>query len=109
MRTPRPALSTSAWRKLRARVKRVGLCFYCGTSVGPFEADHIIPPALGGGELDPANVVCACLPCNRSKASKSPDEWEAARLPAPRSVFDLRRAPYRRRGLFGDYTRKEPR
>lgn len=43
-------------------------CFYCFTPLndGNWEADHLVPVALGGCDtLD--NAVAACRPCNRKK------------------------------------------
>lgn len=119
MRKPRPALSKSSWRRLRARVKQAGVCFYCGTRQGPFEADHLVPPSQGGSELDPGNVVCACVPCNRSKRDRTPEQWAGS--DAPHNPSRTRRTVYSRpaadpwarvqidysRGLIrGDYSRR---
>lgn len=49
-------------------------CAYCQDENGPFEVDHVHPVALGGSD-DPANLVCACRTCNRSKGSKTLKEW----------------------------------
>lgn len=52
-------------------------CAYCQTTDGPFEVDHILAVALGGGnELE--NLTCACKPCNRSKGAKRLSDWVAA-------------------------------
>ena len=53
-----------AWRALVAMVlARDGwLCHWCGGRAS--EGDHVVPLRLGGGRLDPANVVAACRPCN---------------------------------------------
>lgn len=48
-------------------------CAYCG-SRDRIEVDHVIPFARGGKTV-PENLVAACLPCNRSKGSKTPEEW----------------------------------
>jgi hypothetical protein len=49
-------------------------CRYCGTTAGgtELEVDHVIPEALGGGNL-PENLVTACRPCNAGKSSTAPD------------------------------------
>lgn len=52
-------------------------CAYCETTEGPFEADHIVPVARGGGD-DLENLTCACRSCNRSKGAKLISEWCAA-------------------------------
>jgi hypothetical protein len=49
-------------------------CVYCGDDVGPFEIDHVFPHSLGGGN-EQENLVCACVPCNRSKGAKTLEEW----------------------------------
>lgn len=51
-------------------------CQYCGDTKGPFQADHVIPESRGGAATE-ENLVCACLPCNRSKGAKTPEEWRA--------------------------------
>ena len=52
------------------------VCFYCGTTEGPFECDHVIPVCRGGSSRI-ENVVVACRACNRSKSSKLVEEWRA--------------------------------
>jgi hypothetical protein len=50
-------------------------CAYCGDTAGPFEIDHILAVANGGGnELD--NLCVACIPCNRSKGAKMLSDWQ---------------------------------
>ena len=49
-------------------------CVYCGSEQQPFEADHVLPISRGGLTTE-ENLVCACLPCNRSKKDKTPEEW----------------------------------
>ena len=51
-------------------------CIYCGDAKGPFEADHVIPRAKGGLDIE-SNLVCACRRCNRSKKDKILEEWLA--------------------------------
>jgi hypothetical protein len=53
-------------------------CRYCGDTEGPFQADHVIPESRGGVATE-ENLVCACLPCNRSKGAKTPEEWQGKR------------------------------
>jgi len=51
-------------------------CAYCG---GPAaEADHFYPLSRGGLHCR-ANIVPACLPCNRSKHASDPWDWMASR------------------------------
>lgn len=48
-------------------------CRYCGTKKGPFNTDHVIPESKGGPTRHD-NLVTACIPCNRKKDNKLPDE-----------------------------------
>lgn len=58
--------------------KTEGYCWYCGASVGwAFEADHQKPRSRGGsGRVD--NLVPACAPCNRAKASRDLEQYRVA-------------------------------
>lgn len=59
----------------RAVYEKFGLtCLYCGTSDGPIELDHIHPVVRGGSD-DLENLRPACRACNRSKGSKTLEEW----------------------------------
>jgi 5-methylcytosine-specific restriction endonuclease McrA len=49
-------------------------CQYCSQRGGNLECDHVIPVSRGGTN-EPTNLVTACLPCNRSKGTKLPQEW----------------------------------
>lgn len=71
-------LAGAAWVRLRnAVLERDGYCcVYCGRSDEPLECDHIIPISRGGTD-DTANLATACLPCNRQKKDKTPEEWRA--------------------------------
>ena len=53
-------------------------CTYCGDDEGPFEPDHVLAVARGGGD-EPENLTCACMPCNRSKGAKLLIVWLASR------------------------------
>ena len=48
-------------------------CVYCGAS-DRLECDHVIPVAQGGTD-SLENLVTACLPCNRDKGARTPEEW----------------------------------
>src|SRR5574342_210705 len=61
-----------------------GYCTYCGEKihfvnhgelwrVGSWEMDHLVPRVRGGSD-EPANLVPACVGCNRSK--KGMTGWE---------------------------------
>lgn len=55
---------TAAWRKARAKVLAGNpVCDICGR-VPATTVDHILPLALGGALLDPANLRPACGRCN---------------------------------------------
>lgn len=63
-------------RRLRFEVlRRDGYaCRYCGAQAPDvqLEIDHVVPDILGGSS-EPANLVTACVPCNRGKSSIQPD------------------------------------
>lgn len=66
----------------RAQTDKSGVvrCWWCGKPAGDdYEIDHRIPLAQGGSDA-PENLVIACKPCNRSKASKLPHEWNGRLL-----------------------------
>lgn len=48
-------------------------CRYCGATAPEVKltVDHVIPTALGGTD-EPANLVCACEPCNSGKSATPP-------------------------------------
>lgn len=52
-----------------------GLCNYCGDALPDMEGtfDHVVPYANGGVNL-PHNIVRACMSCNRTKSTKTPEE-----------------------------------
>lgn len=50
-------------------------CTYCGTTQGPFVAEHIYPASRGGTNHS-QNLTPACVPCNTRKRDILPDEWE---------------------------------
>lgn len=55
-----------------------GVCAYCGAELPDMEGtfDHVVPYANGGENLT-TNIVRACLSCNRTKATKTPEELKA--------------------------------
>jgi len=59
-------------------------CQYCGKQIHQLTLDHVIP-RYRGGEHVWGNVVSACIPCNRRKAGRTPDEarMKLIRHPAP--------------------------
>jgi 5-methylcytosine-specific restriction endonuclease McrA len=48
-------------------------CQYCGKQTHQLTLDHVIPRYRGGEHIW-ENVVSACIPCNRHKAGKTPNE-----------------------------------
>ena len=48
-------------------------CQYCGREIKQLTVDHVIP-RYRGGEHVWENVVSACVPCNRHKAGRTPQE-----------------------------------
>lgn len=64
------------WAKIRAAIfKRDDYtCRYCGSRGGKLECDHIMPLSRGGSNEED-NLATACKPCNRSKRSKTLEEW----------------------------------
>ncbi len=50
-------------------------CQYCGARLPPhlLSYDHVMPRTRGG-RTDWANVVTCCIPCNRSKGDRTPEE-----------------------------------
>lgn len=48
-------------------------CQYCGKEIKQLTLDHVIP-RYRGGQHTWENVVSACIPCNRRKAGKTPEQ-----------------------------------
>ena len=48
-------------------------CQYCGKQTHQLTLDHVIPRYRGGPHTW-ENLVSACVPCNRRKAGKTPEE-----------------------------------
>ncbi len=48
-------------------------CQYCGRESRQLTLDHVVP-RYRGGQHTWENVVSACVPCNRRKAGKTPQE-----------------------------------
>lgn len=73
-RNDRP--SAEVWMKIRSKIfKRDDYtCQYCGERGKKLECDHVHPVSKGGNH-DESNLVTACFRCNRSKRSKTLQEW----------------------------------
>ena len=52
-----------------------GRCQYCGrrVSLDGFSFEHVIPRAQGG-RTSWENIVVACIPCNRKKGGRTPEQ-----------------------------------
>jgi len=59
-------------------------CQYCGRQTRELTLDHVIPRRRGG-KHDWDNVVSACIPCNRRKGGRTPDEARMKLLRQPRA------------------------
>jgi 5-methylcytosine-specific restriction endonuclease McrA len=59
-------------------------CQYCGKQVKQLTLDHVMP-RFRGGQHTWENVVSACVPCNRTKAGRTPKEagMKLSNRPAP--------------------------
>jgi 5-methylcytosine-specific restriction endonuclease McrA len=78
-------------------------CQYCGVQFASEDLtyDHVVP-ASQGGRRSWENIVAACLPCNREKDSRTPEEAgmplrTLPRKPAPSPLFrvslEMRKTP----------------
>ena len=57
-------------------------CQYCGKETHQLTLDHVIPRHRGG-DHNWGNVVSACVPCNRRKAGKTPEQARMRLLRRP--------------------------
>ena len=59
-------------------------CQYCAKEIRQLTLDHVIP-RYRGGQHAWENVVSACIPCNRHKAGRTPEQagMRLIRLPSP--------------------------
>ena len=62
-------------------------CQYCGKKTQQLTLDHVIP-RYRGGEQTWENVVSACIPCNRRKASQTPKEARMSLINCPHPPQD---------------------
>lgn len=71
------------WRSSEERARILertgGSCAYCSLplTLDTMEVDHVVPLSRGGTEHN-FNVTAACLPCNRSKGARTPEEWRSS-------------------------------
>lgn len=80
----RPRRSVRKLTRLEVFKRDQYVCQYCGKESRPLTLDHIIP-RYRGGEHTWENVVSACVPCNRRKAGRTPQEagMRLIRQPSP--------------------------
>jgi len=57
-------------------------CQYCGRQTKELTLDHVMPRRRGGKHAWD-NVVSACIPCNRHKGGRTPDEARMSLLHQP--------------------------
>lgn len=62
-----------------------GRCAYCRVPVPDFHLDHVVPVQLGGPDV-PANLVPACMTCNRTKGRKNVFELYQDEVFPPRRI-----------------------
>lgn len=72
-------------------------CQYCGRRLPRHQLnlDHVIPRSRGGTSRW-ENIVCSCLPCNRKKGGKTPQE---ARMKLLRPPFKPSWTPFVQAGV----------
>lgn len=65
-------------------------CQYCGLRYPPSEltCDHVVPRSLGGSSTW-ENLVTACMPCNRKKGSRTPEQAHMQPARPPRRPESL--------------------
>lgn len=63
-------------------------CQYCGQQfpVRQLTYDHVVPVARGGPKTW-ENIVTCCIPCNRKKGNKTPEEAGLVLLRAPKAPY----------------------
>jgi 5-methylcytosine-specific restriction endonuclease McrA len=59
-------------------------CQYCGRQAKELTLDHVVPRRRGG-KHSWDNVVSACIPCNRRKGGRTPEEAGMKLLHQPRA------------------------
>ena len=60
---------------LKLLIQQENRCAACQDDISNrFEIDHVTPLSRGGSNW-PDNIQLLCMPCNRSKSYKTPDEW----------------------------------
>lgn len=69
-------MKLSAQKAIAIYQRTGGHCGYCGCILDfeSFTADHLIPRSKGGGN-ELSNLMACCKTCNRSKSSRSVEEF----------------------------------
>ena len=80
----RPHRSARKLTRLEVFKRDRYICQYCGKESRQLTLDHVIP-RYRGGEHTWENIVSACVPCNRRKAGRTPQEagMRLIRKPSP--------------------------
>ena len=85
------------------------MCQYCGSQGRELTLDHVIPRYRGGSHSW-ENVVSACIPCNRKKAGRLPQEASMPLLHQPRQPkYDGFHIPYHYVRLHTEWHKYLPR
>ena len=83
-------------------------CQYCGRQSKELTLDHVVPRKRSG-DHSWENVVSACIPCNRRKAGRTPDEAGMPLLSQPRPPrSDSFHVPYNYLRLHNDWHKYLP-
>ena len=85
-------------------------CQYCSKQSRQLTLDHVMPRYRGGPHTW-ENVVSACVPCNRRKAGRTPQEahMRLIRLPSVPRGSPLFNIPYRYRQTQNEWQKNLPR
>jgi 5-methylcytosine-specific restriction endonuclease McrA len=80
----------AAWQRLaRQAIRERPWCVDCGATAD-LTADHVVPIALGGQRLDPANVAVRCRSCNsrRGGTVRRVSDQRTGHDPRPAEIRD---------------------
>lgn len=91
------SIAHRVYRMVKVQMNRKNLfardgfrCQYCGTEIGPFTIDHVVPRSRRtreyprGGSSTWENCVTCCVICNHRKGSRLPTEAGMRLLKQPR-------------------------
>ncbi|MFC1860199.1 HNH endonuclease [Chloroflexota bacterium] len=84
-------------------------CQYCGKESRQLTLDHVIP-RYKGGEHTWVNLVSACVPCNRRKAGRTPEQagMKLLNRPSPPRGDMPFYIPYHYRQIQGEWQKYLP-